>query len=344
MSCAFLRRMKRACVPGMMAAFCFMAWVCGCTCADSEDWETHQRALIGGIPATDAAFDAVVALVAVVDDTPFVFCSGTLISPDTVLTAAHCMTGDETFDVPELLRRGMVSIVSANDVAAADAAYNGIAEIYVHPHYVVGERHDDLARIRLSVPADAEPWRISEKTMAAHDDVLMAGYGNDENGDSGVRRMAEGSVDIACEKSIGQCETSVDGKRLFVPNHAFLHLFHGQGACFGDSGGPVYILDEDGFPAIVGVHARVDGSCQLYSLSTAVQPYLGWINGQEEPEESASCATALRQRTRFGGWLGYLLAGIAFLLLKRHQKGRRGVSDAFADDSPRPRRVSPLRR
>ena len=313
---------KMACV-----ACCAISGVSGCAADDGETLSSHQQAIVGGITADDATYDAVVALVASIGEQELVFCSGTLISPDTVLTAAHCVTGDDTLDIPKLMDADLVRIVVGARVGEKTSFSHAIADVRVHPDYVVNGRHDDIAIIRLFEPLDVAPWALSQVPVTQDLTVKMAGFGTDENDVFGVRRVVEGKIDAVCERAYGQCETYVEDQQLFVPNHASLHLYRDGGTCYGDSGGPVFV-DAHGGRQIVGVHARVDGACRMYSLSTSVLPYYPWIEAAWETSDGGCSVSWRKQR---GGYLAYILAGIAFLCLKRLRKIRHGVSVAQSE-------------
>ena len=317
----------KACFRVLMAVTWLVLGASGCTQDGEMDFGGHAHALVGGQPAQADVFDAVVALVASIGDKRIVYCSGTLIAPDIVLTAAHCLTGDETLDVPLLLETGRVHVVSGRHVDDVGAGVWPVADFRVHPDYVVGERHDDLALIRLPEPSGIAPWGLGDHPASVSDAVMMAGFGDDGDGVSGQRSVTSAQIDFACERPSGTCQTLVDDRRVYVPANAFVHLYRGSGTCFGDSGGPVFV-ESDGGMQVVGVHARVDGTCRLYSISVSTWPYADWF--RDAWHEDVSCSAAVRKKAHFGGYMGYVLAGMAILCLKRLRKKRRrhGVSDA----------------
>lgn len=324
---AFGMNRVRFCLRMACVAFWAIVGSSGCAVDEGDALSSHRQAIVGGIPADDVTYNAVVALVASVGEQELVFCSGTLISPDTVLTAAHCVTGDDALDIQKLMDEDRVRIVVGARIGDKTSTSHAIADVRVHPDYVVNGRHDDLAMIRLFEPIDVVPWIPSQVTITQDLTVKMAGFGADENGVSGVRRVVEGKVDAVCERAYGQCEAHIEDQRLFVPNHASLHLYRDGGSCYGDSGGPVFV-EVNGDRQIVGVHARVDGTCRLYSLSTSVLPYRSWIDAAWRVSDGG-CSVSWRESR--GGYLAYILAGIAFLCLKRLRKKRHGVSFALSE-------------
>lgn len=144
-------------------------------------------------------------------------CTATLIAPDVVITAAHCV-GYQTRDTPG--DYGWLGL----DTPTGRKAYT--IDRYVSLGDDVGE--DDLALVHVAeaVPAEvAVPAKVAETRPARDADVVIFGYGCLER---------EGEAGSFEKRSAGA--TYQDSRRL----------------CPGDSGGPV-TLGEDG--AIVAINS-----------------------------------------------------------------------------------------
>ena len=83
----------------------------GCSNSDDmSDYATTRQAIRKGTAANDDLYSGVVSIAIHTDNYIANYCTGTLITPDIVLTAAHCVS--DTQDVPfnELFQAGHIAI------------------------------------------------------------------------------------------------------------------------------------------------------------------------------------------------------------------------------------------
>ena len=191
------------------------------------------------------------------------FCSGAVIGPNLVLTAAHCVDSPEPVAV---LTFGPGRQPIINEIAARQ----------VHPAY---RRADwqarrtaiDLAVVRTarpigegSAPADLSAGGVPQPGAA----IRLVGFGPLSEGDgrsAGVLRSA------------GLTVTGRPGSyqvRLTGPAGAPL------GACTGDSGGPVFAT-EGGRPVVAGIVSWTTGTgqarCGALTGAVPIAPHRSWI-------------------------------------------------------------------
>lgn len=186
-------------------------------------------------------------------------CSGLVVAPDAVLTAAHCVTAASDYRVHYKGPDGAAVLLEP-------------AALSVHPGYdrgaVAGRRRSiDLALVRLANPlpfASAELAGVAEGRGSA---VTVAGYGVAREGD-GRSTGTFRSVDLAIVEPYGRSTIL-----LWAKGPA------GAGACEGDSGGP--IASPDG--AVVAITSWASGAgrrgCGDVSQGVLVGPQRGWIDG-----------------------------------------------------------------
>ncbi|MCS0501086.1 S1 family peptidase [Ancylobacter mangrovi] len=213
------------------------------------------HAIIGGRPADDSLKSEVV----MITSTRGAFCSGVVLAPRVLLTAAHC-------------------VAPASDYAAlvfedSTPKLIPVAQIAIHPSF---DPHSfetrrptpDLAVVRLAepLPLDFSPATLSSQMAlpARRTSFLLAGFGVTKDGDG----ASGGKLRMVQLPSIG------------ITGGIMVRLSDGpaKGGCTGDSGGPVYL---DGLVAgIIGWSTAAGGQrgCGGVTGATLVGPQFPWID------------------------------------------------------------------
>lgn len=206
-------------------------------------------------------FPAVVGVGIINDDGSLAICSGTLIAPRVVMTAAHCLVG------------AVAAIAAVFPEGGTRTDYEA-AGFAIHPKYTL--RHltaNDVALMILETPvANVAPLPLAQHAPRAGKTVTIVGYGDD--GLSGAGRKRVGEVRLKrCPRSVRVTGGSVRLKRLLC----WRPRVETSDTCSGDSGGP---LLADG--TVAGVHSGGigTGSCPTQlSFDTNVARYRPWIDG-----------------------------------------------------------------
>jgi len=252
-------------VGGALLAFTLGA--SACSTGAGEPVGGTSQAIAGG--TADITDRAVFELARETQDSG-ALCTATLIAPNLLLTARHCVSpGDGSDHV--LCGDSMLgapfppsAFFATNDAHPGQSSPFFTAVDVRVPGQGVDTCGYDVALIILSenVPADvATPAipRIDREVMPG--EVYTAvGYGVNENGAHTNTRMERQGLSVACEP--GSCGEGVESTE-----------FRGDtGICSGDSGGPA--LDADG--KVVGVVSRGAPDCAtpIYGTVTAWQDFI----------------------------------------------------------------------
>lgn len=239
----------------------------------------HPRVL-NGAPSTDST-PWMVSL-QTYNDTGNVghVCGGTLIGPDTVLTAAHCV--QDLIGTPEQ----MEAFIGSNRLSAPGERIT-VSGIIVNSAYDNLTFKNDLALVKLAQPSRVTefPTPVTAAEMSGLTNTLLRLYGwGVIYSDIPVRPDQLQQVDlpliddVQCAERLG---LDFDPNSMLCAGTLASGLLEddGRDACEGDSGGPL-ISYIDGQPRIVGVVSWgfACGSSKVWGVYTRVATFGDWIN------------------------------------------------------------------
>jgi secreted trypsin-like serine protease len=228
------------------------------------------------------------------------FCGGTLITRDTVLTAAHCVRDfDQAADSQYYLHGGIVQVLlNTEDLKQAPIRIRDIREVVVHENYRSASSGDDIALLRLTDAVREPGARLAlspkaDPTEGSATPLMVAGFGvqadggglasyhgaNGEKFDAGSDTLLETIVPLAAQDS---CARVYRDSMIGAGQICAGFVQGGKDSCQGDSGGPLVTFDRFGCPYQIGVVSRGFGCARpdAFGVYTRVSAYADWIRSK----------------------------------------------------------------
>ena len=274
----FLR--KGSTVTGYLTYPTFVCSSRACGCPKWNQSQSLAARIVGGNDASPYFYPWLVALVDRHRTDPF--CAGFIISPDVVLTAAHCLNDRQP---------NRVQILSKlHDLRAFDGERHEIDQWTIHADYRMDDSShlNDIALIKVQqtfandLQACCLPSTSSTRYPRVNSEVVVSGWGrrtmtaNSRN--SPILQHAVMPIvdhrNLRCQRSIA------DVDRQICAGYDTLSI----DACSGDSGAPLLAVEYEGnrgYFVAAGIVSYGNKQCDASISSgvyTRVSFYLDWIN------------------------------------------------------------------
>ncbi|MFF5445283.1 S1 family peptidase [Streptomyces sp. NPDC012888] len=209
------------------------------------------------------------------------FCSGAVVGPRKIMTAAHCVVGKNW-------KRGVV-VTGASHIADSNSLYGGklfaVSKSWAHPYYNASKIDNDVAVLTLATSTTAKPLPVTTAndwwSYRAGTWGTALGWGRTSSTNQNVSPWLK-KVNLPIQ-SDATCSSYWGG--FYIKGHMFCAGKPASGydsgtnnICNGDSGGPVVVNGR-----LVGINSWVAKDCVAkgsYAGFVKYSRYANWVAPQ----------------------------------------------------------------
>jgi len=267
---------RRALTPAIL----FLALLMPATAAAEPG---AKASIIGGQGATIAEFPSLAYIEAHQGDSGF-SCTGTVVAPRVILTAAHCAEDVERGTFTPAGRYAVATGVTTPSQSQAENVFK-VTATHVFPGFDPGALRGDAAILILDRPTAAPPLALAGPADAAlyagGAAIQLAGWGLTKA--DAVKTPESLRATTMTVQTPAFCEKKT--KRYYEPFSAGAQFCaldtpaKKSGGCFGDSGGPGIGRRADGTPVELGIISTGGPFCntKFPNVLTRVDTVSAWV-------------------------------------------------------------------